>query len=128
MLLAAGCRRKEKRMNARVLRCLVAAAAVAAAGPGYTEGEPSACDVQAAGRDPMEDREATLARYERLPRACLQQIFRACSQAADRSLLDLGSAATCSIGYEALLRQHFGGSFSALLAWWQTQRTGTTLQ
>jgi hypothetical protein len=123
MLREPVCRRKEKRMNARVLRCLVAVAALAAAGPGRAEIDPVDCDPPPASASPMEDRAGTLARYERLPRACLQQLFSACSQAADRSLLDFGSAAACSMGYEALLRQHFGGNFSALLAWWQTQRT-----
>jgi hypothetical protein len=45
-----------------------------------------------------------------------------CSNSADERLLDLGSAAMCSMGYEALLQKGFGGSFGAMLVWWQHDR------
>ncbi len=113
-------------MDARALRCLVAAAVVTASLPALAESPSPACELPAAG-DPLADRAGILAQYERLPQACLREIFAACSTAASRSLLDFGSAAVCSFGYEALLKQGFGGNFRALMAWWQTQR-GQALQ
>lgn len=41
---------------------------------------------------------------------------------AGRQILDLGSAAICSIGYEALLKRGFNGDFQALIGWWRRQR------
>jgi hypothetical protein len=111
-------------MHARVLRCLLAAAAAMAtleAVPSETGVAPR-CEWPATDGHPMADRAGTLARYQRLPRACLQDLFAACSQATSRTLLDPGSAAVCSYGYEALLQQGFDGSFPALLAWWRSQR------
>ena len=113
-------------MPARILRRLLAAATALAALQAWSSGLDGAarCDLPGADAHPMADRAATLARYERLPQACLQDIFAACSQASGRTLLDPGSAAVCSYGYEALLRQGFGGSFPALLAWWRSQGGG----
>lgn len=112
-------------MHARALRSLVAAAAVATLGAAHAETVASGCELPDADANPLADRAGLLARYERLPPACLQQLFRACSDASTRSFLDLGSAAVCSLGYEALLRQQFDGSFPALLAWWRTQQDET---
>lgn len=113
-------------MEARDLRCVLAAAALAAAMPplGADSAAPS-CDLPATGTHPLEDRAGILAEYERLPHACLDEIFSACSLAANESLLDFQSAAICSFGYEALLEQRFGGNFRALLAWWLSQRPRT---
>ena len=58
---------------------------------------------------------------------CLKQLMVACNESANRMLLDTGSAFTCSIGYEALLRGSFRGDFQAMLAWWRQQRDQTAL-
>jgi hypothetical protein len=110
----------------RALRGLLAAAALSTLGSALA-GTPAGCELPDAERSPLADRAGTLAQYERLPQACLQQIFRACSEASGRGFLDFASAATCSFGYEALLRQQFHGSFPDLLAWWRAQQ-GETLQ
>lgn len=116
-------------MHARILRCLLAAAAALAtlpAVPSEPAGAPR-CELPAADGHPMADRAGTLERYRRLPRACLQDLFTACSHASGRTLLDPASATVCSYGYEALLQQGFDGSFPALLAWWRS-RHGPSLQ
>ena len=84
----------------------------------------SACQVpEAAGdSDPIGDREEVSQLYESMPQHCLKAIVIVCSQAAGTGLLDLGHAAACSIGYEALLKRGFAGDFKALMAWWQRQQ------
>lgn len=116
-------------MDARALRCLLVAAAALLSLPALAQAEVQvpACQLPGSGADPLADREGLLAQYEALPQSCLREIFRACSHASSRRLLDFGSAATCSFGYEALLKQGFGGNFRALIAWWNGER-GTTLQ
>lgn len=109
-------------MDARALRCLLAAAAILATLPAAAAEPAGQCSIPGEGTDPLADRAGILAQYERLPQPCLQAIFTACTAASSRTLLDFGSAAVCSFGYEALLRQGFGGNFRALLAWWQGQR------
>jgi hypothetical protein len=110
-------------MDARALRCLaIAAAAVTATLPVHAEVPPALCELPASDVDPLTDRAGILAQYERLPQPCLRAIFHACSTASSETLLDFGSAAVCSFGYEALLKQAFGGNFRALMAWWHTQR------
>lgn len=112
-------------MDARALPMLLLLAALSA--PLLAEAAESAapsCELPASETDPLTDRAGILAKYERLPRDCLHEIFAACSTAASQTLLDFGSAAVCSLGYEALLSQGFGGNFRALLAWWQAQRAG----
>ncbi|HYE38688.1 MAG TPA: hypothetical protein VEB23_02075 [Ramlibacter sp.] len=111
-------------MDARTLSCLAAAAALGIAGVSgaATAPEPPPACALPAQSTPYADRAGMLAQYERLPRACLTEIFDACTEAASRTLLDPGSAAVCSFGYEALLRQGFNGDFGALMAWWRSQR------
>ena len=109
-------------MQARALRCLVAAAMVLATPPAAAEPADSECQLPATELDPLANRAVILAAYEGLPQSCLQEIFTACSSAASQTLLDFASAAVCSFGYEALLKQGFGGNFRALLAWWSSQR------
>lgn len=77
---------------------------------------------QRADGHPLANREEALSRYQALPAGCLKTMFLACTRAANAQLLDLGSAAACSIGYEALLRSGFAGDFHALMAWWRVQR------
>ncbi|HET8748562.1 MAG TPA: hypothetical protein VFM98_23410 [Ramlibacter sp.] len=116
-------------MHARALRCLVTTAAAFAFWNAHAEMAPEArCEVPAPQGSVLADRAGLLAQYERLPQGCLQEMFRACSQASRRSLMDLGSAAVCSLGYEALLRQQFDGNFPALLAWWRTQQEETAIR
>ena len=110
-------------MDASALRTVLLAATVSIVLPAAGETVPVACELPAGNVDPLADRAGILAQYERLPRACLHEIFVACSAAANEALLDFGSAAVCSFGYEALLRQGFGGNFPALMAWWRTQRS-----
>lgn len=109
-------------MPARTLRCLALGLSACIAAAAAASEPPPACDLPAAAADPLADRAGILAQYERLPRPCLAAIFEACTHAAGATLLDFGSAATCSFGYEALLKQGFGGDFGALLAWWRAQR------
>ena len=111
-------------MHARTLRGLAVAAALVTAGAATASGPAPACQTPAQA-DPLADRAGTLAQYERLPRACLVATFEHCSRAAGQALLDPGSAAICSFGYEALLRQGFGGDFGAMMAWWRSQRTAS---
>jgi len=107
-------------MPARALRCLAATAAFFTLLGAHAQ-TPASCELPASDRDPLSDRAGILAEYQRLPNACLQQIVRACSQASSHAMLDFGTAAVCSFGYEALLAQQFGGDFPALLAWWRAQ-------
>ena len=118
-------------MHARAQRGLLAALAVATSWPTLAQVPAAAarapaasasCRVPESGANPLADRAALLARYEQLPRPCLQQIFRACNDASKQAMLDFGSAATCSFGYEALLSRHFDGDFGRLLAWWNSER------
>jgi hypothetical protein len=118
-------------MHARALRGLLAALAVATSWPSLAQVSAVAtarapatasCQVPDADGSPLADRAGLLARYEQLPRPCLQQIFRACNDASKEAMLDFGSAATCSLGYEALLSRHFDGDFGRLLAWWNSER------
>lgn len=66
------------------------------------------------------DREASLRTQEHLPEACLKRLVRQCDADAESGFLDGSSAATCSLRYEALLRQGFRGDFNSFLRWWQT--------
>lgn len=109
-------------MQAQALRSVAAAAVVIAALPAAAAEAPESCELPASEVDPLADRAGILARYERLPLACLHELFAACASAANLTLLDFSEAAACSFGYEALLRQGFGGNFHALMAWWHSQR------
>lgn len=115
-------------MPAKALRAMLLAAIVfPAALPAAAEQDPPQCRLPVQEGHPLADRQGTLAQFERLPQPCLKELFRQCTDAAGDTLLDLGSAAACSIGYEALLRQGFGGNFQALMAWWRSERSQTAL-
>ncbi len=87
------------------------------------------CQVEGSGVHPLLDRHGMLSRYEQLPPHCLKAIFLRCSAQANQQMMDFGSAAACSVAYEALLRRDFAGDFQALMAWWRTQRTdGSAIQ
>jgi hypothetical protein len=119
-------------MQCAVGLSLAMCAAVASASPEAARpaGQPaSSClEQSAAGLDVLGDREEQLARYEALPPQCLKSIVVTCSEAANAALLDLGQAATCSIGYEALLNRGFNGNFQALMAWWRQRNQATAFQ
>jgi hypothetical protein len=110
-------------MHLPALRCLVAATILLAAVPASASGDGGAsCELPAPAGNMLADRAGLLARYERLPQSCLRTLFSACSEASNAALLDMDSAAVCSLGYEALLQQGFQGSFPALMAWWRSQK------
>lgn len=109
-------------MHRPALRSLLLAAVAIAAWPAHAEIAPATSCAAPSSSDPLGDRASLLAAYERLPRPCLQALFTACSEASDRALLDLGSAAACSLSYEALLRQAFGGDFGQLMARWRGRK------
>jgi hypothetical protein len=50
-----------------------------------------------------------------------KQFYLDCSRAALGGRLSNGETAACSIGYDVLLKRHFGGDFHALLAWSRSQ-------
>ena len=54
----------------------------------------------------------------------LKAAYIACERLAANERLDEGTAMTCSITYEALKARVFGGSYDALLAWWETEVRG----
>ncbi|MFD0667129.1 hypothetical protein ACT80S_05390 [Ramlibacter sp. MAHUQ-53] len=103
------------------LSALLGGALEAAAEPA-PQGVLADCGGTLAPPDPWSAREAAIAAYARVPPACLRSLVRACSEAAAASFLDGGTAAVCSVRYEALLRHGFGGDFRALLAWWHEGR------
>lgn len=108
-------------MKPRVICCAAAILATVTTEP-FAETLPPACDVQPSQAHPLADRAGALARYEQLPQYCLKAMFMQCAAQANEQVLDFGSAAACSIGYEALLKRGFSGDFQALMAWWRTQR------
>lgn len=113
-------------MKARLVRCAAALLAAAAMESALAELPSRTCEVQPSQVHPLLDRDGALSRYEQLPQHCLKAIFMQCAAQASEQLLDFGSAAACSIGYEALLKRGFAGDFQALMAWWRTQRAGAS--
>ena len=56
----------------------------------------------------------------------LQRTYLECDRVATNTLLDLASAAHCSMVGEELKHRVFGGDLERLLAWWRAnRRTGT---
>jgi hypothetical protein len=109
-------------MQLRSLPFLIAvAAACMAAAPAAQATDTANCNLPQ-GMDPLAARQELLAEFERMPRQCLEGLFRECTSASSQGFLDLGAAAVCSFSYEALLRQGFGGSFQALMAWWRSEK------
>jgi hypothetical protein len=106
-------------MNASARVWLFALCAAAAAS--YASAEGARCPDPAALGDPITDLKGTLGRYRQVPQHCLEAMFMRCAGEANTHLMDLGEAAVCSVGYEALLDRAFGGNFQALLAWWRSQ-------
>jgi hypothetical protein len=108
-------------MHCPALCGLLLAAVATAAWPAQAQPPAGNSCAVPASSDPLLDRARLLAAYEHMPRPCLQKLFAACNEASSRTLLDFGSAAVCSLSYEALLRQGFGGDFRQLMAWWRSQ-------
>ncbi len=52
----------------------------------------------------------------------LKAAYLECDQLASTTLLDSGTAATCSMVSEELLERGFDGNFKHLLAWWRSAR------
>jgi hypothetical protein len=113
-----------KTLQAAVGGALTLAALMPALAQDAVPGAPQAqaCTAPAEGESPLGDRQAKLSTYERMPEHCLKTLVMECTAVANQRMLDMGSAATCSMGYEALLKRGFGGDFKAMLAWWRTQR------
>lgn len=105
-------------------RRVLAAAALCGCAWAAQAGEAAAqCEAPTAqGSVMFPDREETISSMQEMPESCLKSLVVLCGRSADQRLLDLGSAAMCSMGYEALLRKSFGGSFHAMMAWWRGQR------
>ncbi|HEY8047985.1 MAG TPA: hypothetical protein VIE63_02350 [Ramlibacter sp.] len=80
------------------------------------------CRVPVDERGALPDRTAAISRMEQMSDACLKRLLFQCGDAANQRVMDLGSASTCSMGYEALLHKSFGGDFVAMLAWWRGER------
>ncbi|MGK6310953.1 hypothetical protein [Variovorax sp. DT-64] len=54
----------------------------------------------------------------------LQRTYLECDRVATHTLLDLGSAAHCSMVGEELKHRVFGGDFERLIAWWRANKWG----
>lgn len=109
-------------MKSKAWWSAVAVMALAVSAPVAAQVGPAACVVPQDEGHPLAERQGRLSQYERLPDHCLKTLVMECSTVANQQLLDMGSAATCSMGYEVLLRRGFGGDFQAMLAWWRTQQ------
>ena len=109
-------------MSPLALGCALLIATAGAAHAGSAPPGPAASCELPIEQDahPFSDRSGTLERFRQLAPECLKRVFVACSQTADRALLDPGSAAICSLSYEALLSRGFNGDFRALVAWWRS--------
>lgn len=109
-------------MKSKAVRCAIACVAIWAVWPAVAQAQPSDCRAPALPTHPLAQRGETLTWFEQMPEGCLKVLFMECAEAAGEQILDLGSAAICSIGYEALLKRGFGGDFHALIGWWRSQR------
>jgi hypothetical protein len=112
-------------MNSKALQYAIAAALVATGWPAAAQEQSSDCRAPGLQTHPLVDRGAALLSFEQLPEGCLKALFIECAEDAGVRILDLGSAAICSVGYEALLKRGFGGDFHALVGWWRRQNSET---
>jgi hypothetical protein len=106
----------------RVWRRVFVAGAMSAACAAHADEPEPACRADLPQGNPIAEREGTIFSLQQMPESCLKSLFIECSHAAGERILDLGSAAFCSMGYEALLSKGFGGNFHALLGWWRRER------
>lgn len=119
-------------MNIRLMRCVAMLAAALAGSPALVQAQDwprptPACQEPEYQGSMMLNREERISQFEGLGEQCLKRLLVECNAAASRQLLDMSSAFSCSLGYEALLKRGFGGDFQAMLAWWRTRATGSTL-
>lgn len=63
-------------------------------------------------------------RLETMDERDLKRFYVRCSQQGIERRLDGGEAMTCSVGYDVLLKKHFGGDFQRLLAWSRSAPAG----
>lgn len=84
--------------------------------------EPAVAGRALAAAEPTRSIDAVRARIEGFSEPEAKRFYLGCSGAAIRQHLDRAGVAACSIGYDVLLRHHFGGDFDALLAWSRRQR------
>lgn len=66
-----------------------------------------------------------------LPRATPEQLksaFLQCDRMSRTTVLDFGTAAQCSVVYEALKQRVFAGDFERLNAWWREESKATAAQ
>lgn len=89
--------------------------------------QPAGCQAPPYDGPPLLHRKERISQFEALGEPCLKQLMVECNAAANKQLLDPGSAFSCSIGYEALLKRGFGGDFQAMLAWWRNREGATGL-
>ncbi len=80
-----------------------------------------AADLQPVATEVALSIDSARAGIEALSEREAKQFYLDCSHAALRGRLGSGETAVCSIGYDVLLRRHFGGDFHALLAWSRSQ-------
>ncbi len=59
----------------------------------------------------------TAAEIAAMPEADLKKFYLRCSRASVRGRIGSGDVQLCSIAYERLLQQSFGGDFRAFLEW-----------
>ena len=84
-----------------------------------SQADPPACAAGLPAVGWRSDLEAGTPSQTQLSDTCLKSLVGQCEMEAQAGFLDGGSAASCSLRYEALLRQGFQGDFDSLLRWWQ---------
>ncbi len=52
----------------------------------------------------------------------LEKAYWACEGGAKTGLLDMGSAADCSVVYEQVKERKFKGNFNTFMAWWKVEK------
>jgi hypothetical protein len=52
----------------------------------------------------------------------LEKAFWACEGGAKSGLVDMGSAADCSIVYEQVKERKFKGNFNTFMVWWKAEK------
>ena len=57
------------------------------------------------------------AELEQMDERGMKRFYARCSQEGLQRRLDGGEAMACSVGYDVLLKKHFGGDFEQLLTW-----------
>lgn len=114
-------------MRKSAKQCWVLLAIVAAASAN-AQSDPASCQAQLASSEAIIDRDVGLSKFERLSDQCLKDHFMECSTQSSKGMLDSGTAASCSVGYEVLLNRGFAGNFQSLLAWWRSQRETSAKQ